>query len=244
MLHGPSRTRKKELKKKKMQNLLTLRDKFFRRIMDRNEEMIRKLIKEGYANEEVANAMRKVKRELFVPKEYNLYAYYDTPLPIGYGQTISAPSIVAIMTRVLDIKKGMKVLEVGSGSGYQAAIIAELVGENGIVYTIERIPELVKIAEENIKKLNYKNVRIICGDGSLGYEKEAPFDRIIITAAIPEVPKNLIYQLKNNGKLVAPVGSFYFQDLTLIEKDHEVKETKILPVVFVPLIGKYGFKEI
>jgi protein-L-isoaspartate(D-aspartate) O-methyltransferase len=228
--------------KSKMQNLLKLRKKF--KIMDKNEEMIKKLINEGYANEEVANAMRKVKRELFVPSGYSLYAYYDTPLPIGYGQTISAPSIVAIMTRVLDIKKGMKVLEIGAGSGYQAAIIAELVGENGTVYTIERIPELVKIAEENIKKLNYKNVKIICGDGSLGYEKESPFDRIIITAAVPEIPQTLIKQLKKDGKLVAPVGSIYFQDLTLIEKNDEIKETKILPVMFVPLIGKYGFKEI
>jgi protein-L-isoaspartate(D-aspartate) O-methyltransferase len=212
--------------------------------MDKNEEMVRKLLDEGWANDEVAAAMLKVKRELFVPQAYAMYAYYDTPLPIGYGQTISAPSIVAIMTRVLDLKKGMKVLEIGAGSGYQAAIIAEIVGDEGIVYTIERIPELVKIADENIKKLNFKNVKIIYGDGSLGYESEAPFDRIIITAAIPAISDNLIKQLKRGGKLVAPVGSLYFQDLVVIEKNDEIKENKILPVVFVPLIGKYGFKSI
>ncbi|MEM2174294.1 MAG: protein-L-isoaspartate O-methyltransferase [Candidatus Micrarchaeia archaeon] len=210
--------------------------------MDANEEMITKILSEGYANEEVANAMKKVKREYFVPKEYLPYAYHDTPLPIGYGQTISAPSIVALMTTILDVRKGMKVLEIGSGSGYQAAILAEIVGEDGFVFTIERIPELAKICEEKIRKLGYKNVKVIVGDGSLGYEPESPFDRIIITAAIPEIPEVLIKQLKENGKLVAPVGSFYFQNLILLEKNKEIKQTSVLPVMFVPLIGKYGFK--
>lgn len=208
--------------------------------------MINELVRAGILrSEKVIKAMYKVPRELFILPNLRDYAYVDTPLPIGYGQTISAPHMVALMTEVLDPKEGDKVLEVGTGSGYQAAILAEIVGDSGHVYTIEIVKELVEFARENLRRAGYLNrVTVIHGDGTLGYEAEAPYDRIIVTAAAPEIPKPLIDQLKPGGRLVIPVGDLYIQYLTIVTKDlnNNIKVERGTPCVFVPLIGKYGWR--
>lgn len=211
--------------------------------MDGNEAMVELLLEQGYADEIVAEAMRKVPRELFVHSDYTRNAYSDTPLPIGLGQTISAPSIVAFMSKSLDVQEGMRVLEIGSGSGYQAAILAELAGASGSVYTVERIPELLQLAKTNAEKLGYANMKFIEGDGTKGHAQEAPYDRIIVTAASPSIPQALIDQLKDAGKLLIPVGSRMFQDLELVVKrGKEIEVSNLMPVVFVPLIGEFGYK--
>lgn len=208
-----------------------------------NERMIRLLMERGYVDEKVADAMRKVPRSFFVPKRYEINAYDDHPLPIGYGQTISAPSVVGFMTMKLEVKKGMRVLEIGAGSGWQAGLLGELVGKEGEVYSVERIPELVELAKANIAKLAYDNIFIIYGDGTKGYVEKAPYERIIVTAASPGVPAPLKEQLKDGGKLIIPVGNRYWQELLLIEKNGEkFTESALMSVVFVPLIGEYGFR--
>ncbi|MEM2918009.1 MAG: protein-L-isoaspartate O-methyltransferase [Candidatus Altiarchaeota archaeon] len=207
------------------------------------EELIKRLFEHGYIkSRKVLIAMKKVPREEFVPEWQRRYAYDDRPLEIGYGQTISAPHMVAIMTDALDVKKNHKILEVGSGSGYQAAILAEI-AKSGKIFTVERIAEIAKFAEENLKKCGYENVSVIIGDGTLGYEKEKPYDRIIVTAAAPKIPKPLIEQLKEDGKLLIPVGNRGYQDLILIEKNSEgkIKESNLGGCIFVPLIGKEGW---
>jgi len=193
----------------------------------------------------VEKAMRRVDRELFVPEGEKSFAYYDTAIPIGHGQTISAPTVVAFMLEALDLKEGMKVLEVGAGSGYNCALLSLLVGGRGKVVSVERVPELAELARANIVSagIGMENIEIIVGDGSEGYEPEAPYDRIIVTAALPSLDSGhpLIARLKKDGKLLAPVGE-YLQDLVLFEK-RSGRTSKILPVMFVPLIGKYGFPE-
>ncbi len=189
----------------------------------------------GIKDEKVINAMLKVERHLFVPPQYRKYAYEDTPLPIGEGQTISQPYIVALMTELLELKGNEKVLEIGTGSGYQAAILAEIARE---VYTIEIIESLAKSAEERLKKLGYKNIKVKCGDGFLGWKEYAPFDRIIVTCAPSSIPPPLLEQLAEGGKMVIPVGD-YFQELKLVEKKKgKVIEKTIIPVRFVPMIRK------
>jgi len=211
--------------------------------MSGNEEMIELLLRQGYADDGVAEAMKKVPRELFVHPDYAKASYSDTPLPIGLGQTISAPSIVAFMSKSLDVQDGMKMLEIGSGSGYQAAILAVLVGDSGCIYTVERIPELIALAKGNVEKLGLTNIKFIEGDGTKGYPQEAPYDRIIVTAASPSIPQPLIDQLADGGKLLIPVGSRMFQDLELVVKvGKEVETSNLMPVVFVPLIGEFGYK--
>jgi len=212
---------------------------------EENERMIRYLFDSNYIDERTANAMRNVLREYFVPQIYKQYAYSDTPFPIGAGQTISAPGIVGLMTKELKVDKGMQILEIGSGSGYQAAILAEIVGEKGHIYTVERVPELIDLAKKNIEKLGYKNIEFIYGDGTKGHPDKTPYDRIIVTAGAPSVPKSLIEQLKNGGRMIIPVGPMFYQNLILIEKNEKgnVKETNLLSVMFVPLIGEYGYKE-
>lgn len=209
-----------------------------------NERMIQHLLGAGYADESTANAMRKVLRGLFVPVAYQQYAYSDYPLPIGQGQTISAPSIVSFMTKHLDVKPGMKILEIGAGSGYQAAILAELVGPKGMIYTVERIPEVIETARSNLAKLKHKNIRIIYGDGTHGYPDAAPYDRILVACGAPKIPQPLLDQLKESGRMLIPIGQMFWQDLVFVQKiGGEIKQQAILPVMFVPLIGEFGFKE-
>ena len=191
-------------------------------------------------NKKVIEAFKKIPREKFI-KEHKDEAYGDYPLSIGEGQTISQPTTVMIMTEALELKEGNKVLEVGSGSGYQAAIISEIVGNKGKVISTEIIGKLAEFAKENIKKLNIKNVEIIKHDGSKGYEKEAPYDRIIVTAAAPKIPKLLIEQLKENGIIVAPVGNLLEQAMIKgIKNNGRLEEENLGNFMFVPLKGKYG----
>jgi protein-L-isoaspartate(D-aspartate) O-methyltransferase len=186
------------------------------------------------------NAMTKVPRHEFVPAHLRNDAYANIPLPIGKGQTISQPFIVALMTDLLETKKDDVVLEIGTGSGYQAAVLAELVKK---VYTIEIIKELGESARERLARLTYKNVEVRIADGYFGWEEHAPFDSIIVTAAAGHVPPPLIRQLKPGGRIVIPVGSAYqVQMLMVVKKDAsgKLKTEQVLPVRFVPLTGKAG----
>ncbi|MCE4601799.1 MAG: protein-L-isoaspartate O-methyltransferase [Desulfurococcales archaeon] len=207
--------------------------------------LIRLLKEQGFVrSRSVEEALLKVPRHEFVPKEYRDSAYDDRPLPIGYGQTISAPSIVAYMTELLDPAPGMKVLEIGTGSGYQAAVLAELVGPQGHVWTIERIPELAEWARGNLERAGYsRRVTVIVGDGSLGHPDEAPYDRIIVTAAAPAVPPPLEEQLREGGRIVAPVGDYIAQELIVGEKrGGRMVYRRDIEVIFVPLVGRYGWQ--
>lgn len=189
----------------------------------------------GIKDRRVLEALLKVERHRFVPEELRAYAYEDRPLPIGEDQTISQPYIVALMTELLELKPNDKVLEIGTGSGYQAAILAELARE---VYTIEIIESLAKRAEKVLKDSGYKNIYVKIGDGYLGWPEKAPFDAIIVTCAPEEIPETLIEQLKEGGRMVVPVGKF-FQSLKLvIKKDGKVMVRDIAPVAFVPMIKK------
>jgi protein-L-isoaspartate(D-aspartate) O-methyltransferase len=199
------------------------------------------ILEKRIKTKEVEKAFLKVKREDFIPDKIKNYAYIDTPLAIGKGQTISAPHMVAIMVEDLDIKKGQKILEIGAGSGYHAAIVSKLVGDSGHVYSIERYQTLFEEAKKNIEKSQIKNVTIEKGDGSEGLEKYAPYDRIYVTCAAPDIPKPLIDQLKDGGKLMVPVGRTISQ-LELIEKkEGKIKRKNLGGCAFVPLVGKYGF---
>ena len=211
--------------------------------MRSNSELVGYLLEHGYADLRVAEAMERVDRKAFVPPEFWQSAYEDIPIPIQHNQTISAPSVVAIMTRELDVRKGMKVLEVGTGSGYQAAVLAELIGESGRLVTVEIVPELAERARSNLAPFGFRNIKVVNADGSKGYAPEAPYDRIIVTAAAPRVPPPLREQLKDGGKLIIPIGSAYWQDLVVIErKGEKFEERPVLQVMFVPLIGEHGFK--
>ncbi|HPW67620.1 MAG TPA: protein-L-isoaspartate(D-aspartate) O-methyltransferase [Salinivirgaceae bacterium] len=191
----------------------------------------------GISDKLVLDAFRNVERHKFVPDEYTSMAYEDTPLPIGYGQTISQPYIVAFMTESIKPQINMKVLEIGTGSGYQAAILAEIGCE---VYSVEIVDELAKQATRVIESMNYSNVHIKSGDGYLGWEEHSPYDAIIVTAAPESIPAPLLEQLKNNGRLVIPVGPQYqTQNLLLVEKvNGKVNSKVIAPVRFVPFIRK------
>ena len=189
--------------------------------------------KRGIKNQPTLDAMRKILRHKFVPTDMMERAYDDSPLPIGYGQTISQPYIVAYMTAVINPEPGQKVLEIGTGSGYQAAVLAEIVDE---VYTIEIITELYSSAKKRLDDLGYKNITCINADGYYGIKKAAPFDAIVVTAASEHIPPPLIEQLKDGGKMIIPVGSpFLNQTLILVEKNgEEIITTSLLPVRFVP----------
>lgn len=226
----------------------------------------------NYANSQLCiNAFERVARSLFVPNGQRPHTYNDNPLPIGHGQTISAPHMAFMECDALDILPGEKVLEIGSGSGYHACIAAEMCApstvrpmnwepltryyndeiyesygdKSGQVYTVERLEPLVAYARSNIEKAGYANrVTVIHGDGTLGLADQAPFDKILVTAAGPEVPESLKRQLKTNGRLIIPVGSKnFYQELLLITRESENRwhQHNIGGVVFVPLIGKYGF---
>ncbi|RLI73163.1 protein-L-isoaspartate O-methyltransferase [Archaeoglobales archaeon] len=211
---------------------------------EKRERLVERLRYELDLSDKVVEAMKKVPRHLFIPPAYRSEAYVDSPLPIGKGQTISAPHMVAIMCELLDLRKGEKVLEVGAGCGYHAAVVAEIVGKNGRVVAIERISELAEMAKRNLETLGYDNVLVIVGDGSKGYEKEAPYDKIYVTASAPKIPEPLIEQLKPGGKLVIPVGDFT-QYLYVVEKDEEgrIKKENWGAVRFVPLVGEHGFDD-
>lgn len=203
------------------------------------QRMVREqIIARGIKDQQVIQAMLNVKRHLFVPKNYERMAYEDRPLSIGEGQTISQPYIVALMTETLDLKKNMKVLEIGTGSGYQAAILAEIVDE---VYTIEIIESLGLKAKNLLKSLGYNNIDCKIGDGYKGWKEHAPFDAIIVTCAPANVPKPLEQQLKEGGKMIIPLGGSITQELVLLEKVNGKLEKRVVaPVKFVPMVRTDG----
>lgn len=217
------------------------RGKDFMEFEERRKILIDSLKINGISDR-VLDAMMRVPRHLFVPERLQDTAYMDMPLPIGHDQTISAPHMVAIMCELLDISSGMKILEVGSGSGYNAAVMAELAGDEGHIYTVERIPELAYFAEKNLKRAGYRNVTVLQDDGSCGLAKHAPYERISVTSAAPEVPRPLIDQLAPEGIMAIPVGNGE-QQLIVVKKDMKGKVSYKSwgAVIFVPLIGKYGY---
>jgi len=197
----------------------------------------------GYVTSKaVEDAMRRVPREEFLPAELREEAYVDSPLPIGEGQTISAPHMVAIMAENLDLEPGQKILEVGTGSGYHAAVCAEVIAPDGHIYSIERITSLASFAEDNLKRTGYaKLVTVILGDGSKGLLDHAPYDRIFVAAGAPDIPSPLTAQLAPGGKLLVPVGTRWYQDLIRVTRNGAKLEKENLGgCVFVPLLGEYG----
>ncbi|UCB57364.1 MAG: protein-L-isoaspartate(D-aspartate) O-methyltransferase [Candidatus Omnitrophota bacterium] len=204
------------------------------------EEMVQdQLIRRGISDEKVLKAFREVPRHKFVPEKYLDSAYGDFPLPIGEGQTVSQPYMVALMTECLELSGKETVLEIGTGSGYQAAILAKVAGE---VYSIERIAPLARQAQLRLKDLGYRNIHIKTGDGTMGWKEFAPYDGIIVTAAAPSVPEVLFEQMGLQAKLVIPLGTRFSQILTVVSKHRDKIETKeICACVFVPLLGKYGW---
>ncbi len=205
----------------------------------KREKMVRnQIVTRGIRNDAVIESMRTVQRHLFVPDNYTKEAYRDHPLPIGFGQTISQPYIVAYMTEITDVDSTSKVLEIGTGSGYQAAVLAVIVDS---VFTVEIIGELGRSAKDRLKSLNYTNVKARVSDGYYGWKEHAPFDAIVVTAAAEHIPPPLIEQLKEGGKLIIPVGHpFFVQNLILVEKDKgKVISRNMMPVRFVPLRGEH-----
>ncbi len=194
------------------------------------------LTSRGIHDARVLAAMRKVPREEFVPANFRRESYEDEPLPIGYGQTISQPYIVALMTEQLHLQPTDRVLEIGTGSGYQAAVLAELVAE---VYTIDIIQALAKSAETTLRHLGYNNVHVKAGDGYKGWPERAPFDAVIVTCAPDHVPQPLVDQLKDGGRMIIPVGGRLAQELYLLEKRNgAIRQEAVLPVRFVPMTGQ------
>ena len=206
------------------------------------KQLVDHLKKEGRIySKKVEEAFLSIPREYFIPDSLKTEAYIDTPLSIGYGQTISAPHMVAIMVEALDLKPGYNVLEIGSGSGYHAAITSYLVSPNGHVFTIERLSKLADFAKRNLERAGITNVTIEIGDGSQGLEKYAPYDRIYVTCSAPDIPSSLIEQLKDPGKLLIPVGRVY-SNLELIDKkNNKIYKKNLGGCAFVPMIGKNGY---
>lgn len=201
--------------------------------ISRNSMVETQIAHRGISDQKVLDAIHKVKRHLFVPERLKKLAYGNHPLPIGHGQTISQPYIVAYMTEAANLKKGDRVLEIGTGSGYQAAVLAEIVKE---VYTIEIIKPLADTARHRLKDLGYKNIYVKHGNGYLGWPEFMPYDAIIVTAAPDEIPEKLVEQLKRGGRMVIPIGSFY-QELYLITKTEKgIHKKTLLPVRFVPMV--------
>ncbi len=209
-------------------------------LAEQRRQMVERQIKaRGVSDPQVLAAMEAVPRHLFIPPPYDRNAYGDSPLPIGNGQTISQPYIVAVMTELLQLKPSDRVLEIGTGSGYQAAILSRIVSH---VTSVERIPEVANLARSNLSALHYDNVEIIVGDGTLGYPRNAPYNGIIVTAASPDIPKPLVEQLADDGRLVVPSGGRDVQELIVLEKHgSSVTRSEYGGVRFVPLIGEYGW---
>jgi protein-L-isoaspartate(D-aspartate) O-methyltransferase len=197
--------------------------------------LVEHLAAQGITDAKVLKAMQTVQRHLFVPDIYRSESYKDHPLPIGHQQTISQPYVVAFMTQALGLKGGEKVLEIGTGSGYQAAVLGEIAKD---VYSIEIVCALATTAKDILARLDYKNIHVRCGDGYKGWPDQAPFDAVIVTAAPDHIPQPLVDQLKVGGRLIIPVGKFV-QELILIEKTKSgVTQKSVLPVRFVPMTGQ------
>ncbi len=194
------------------------------------------IIARGVKDKKVIEVMKKVPRHLFVPEEYRQYSYEDEPLPIGEGQTISQPYIVAYMTEILELKEDDKVLEVGTGSGYQTAILAEIVKE---VYTVEIIESLSKRAQKVLKELGYENIYFKIGDGTYGWKEHSPYNAILVTAAPSKIPESLQNQLDDGGRMIIPVGSFFQELVLVIRQKNKFKKKKLIPVRFVPLVSTH-----
>ncbi len=204
-------------------------------------EMVRRLEAQGISDKNVLEVMRRIPRHLFIPNALWDQAYVDHPVPIDCGQTISQPYIVALMTQALQLTKSDRVLEIGTGSGYQTAILAELAQH---VYTIERFPELSEKAQKLLKEAGYTNISFRVGDGTMGWPEEAPFEKIIVTAAAPDVPRPLIEQLAEGGRLVIPVGGRQLQTLLQITKEGEkLRREELCACSFLPLIGREGWPD-
>jgi len=206
------------------------------------ERMVDEQLKSrGIKDLKVLKVISELPRHEFIPNDYLANAYADYPISIGEGQTISQPYIVALMTERLKLTGQEKVLEIGTGSGYQTAILATLSRE---VYSVERIKSLAEMATRQLEKMGFTNIKIKVGDGSLGWEEYAPFDRIIVTAAAPQIPDNLIRQLADKGIMIIPVGGSFSQILTRVKRHgSDIKSEDVCGCVFVPLVGKYGYKE-
>ncbi|MBI5143834.1 MAG: protein-L-isoaspartate(D-aspartate) O-methyltransferase [Candidatus Omnitrophica bacterium] len=208
------------------------------------DEMRRRMIEEqliprGISDKRILEAFGKVPRHEFIPEEFWESAYNDYPLPIGENQTISQPYMVALMTECLNLKGGERVLEIGTGSGYQMAILAEIAKE---VYSVERFQGLADNAKKVLERLGYANCRIKSGDGTLGWEEYASYDAIIVTAGAPGIPESLMRQLKDGGRLVIPIGGGFSQALTIVEKKgRSITTREVCGCVFVPLVGKEGW---
>ncbi|WP_440945972.1 protein-L-isoaspartate O-methyltransferase [Methanosarcina sp. T3] len=217
-----------------------------RRKEEKEFEELRKLLVEGLEGtireKKVLKAMLRVPRHGFVPEYEQRAAYTDRPLEISHGQTISAPHMVALMCEILELSEGHKVLEIGAGSGYNAAVMAELIGKTGHIYTVERIKPLVNFARKNLEQTGYDNVTVLLENGSMGYPRYAPYDRIAVTCAAPSIPEALLEQLKPGGIMVIPVGD-YFQELIRVKKDSNgnIHKKRKGEVIFVPMLGRYGF---
>jgi protein-L-isoaspartate(D-aspartate) O-methyltransferase len=208
--------------------------------LSRKRMVEEQLIPRGINDPRVLQAFRKVPRHKFAPEEYAQSAYEDYPLPIGEGQTISQPYMVALMTQSLQLSAKDSVLEIGTGSGYQAAILAELAKK---VYTVERVASLAKNAEQTLNNLGYRDIRIKVYNGTMGWSEHAPYDGIVVTAGSPSIPQPLVKQLKNEARLVIPIGESFSQILTVVKKHKDKIEThEICGCVFVPLVGKYAWR--
>lgn len=213
---------------------------------EERQQLTERLRHYGYVTDRrVLDAMGSVPREEFLPEEAKRFAYQDTPLSIGKGQTISAPHMVGIMLDALELKPGMKVLEVGTGSGYHASLIGHLVRPNGKVCTVERIEELGKKARETLERLGFGDiVEVIIADGTEGLKEHAPYDRILVTAASPGIPEPLKEQLKDEGRLLLPMGTRAMQELVMVTRHgDEYRRQELGGVMFVPLIGRYGYSD-
>ena len=207
---------------------------------DRKQMVAEQIRGRGLRDPRLLAAFETVSRHLFVPEEYRHLAYADGPLPIGHGQTISQPYIVALMTHLLELTGTERVLEVGTGSGYQAAILSRLAGE---VHTVEIVPELAKQAEKNLRESGCANVHVHLADGSLGWPDAAPYDAILVAAAAPSAPQPLLDQLADGRRMVIPVGGQGYQELEVWKREGEnFKQRKVVAVAFVPLRGEHGWK--